>query len=177
MELVFDATGLSEGNYSGEVHFSSNDPENSFFSVEVSLEVLENQAPVATPKTISVMEDQMVEFNLDAIDPDGDALTYVVTQFPTFGSLEGSAPNFSYTPAKNFHGSDHLIFKATDGRKESSLTKISFQVEAVNDVPWADSFEVNASEDEFFTVDFQYGDIDTDSLNLQISRYPRNGFL
>ena len=40
-----------------------------------------------------------------------------------------------------------------------------------------DSFEVNASEDEFFTVDFKYGDIDTDSLNLQISKYPTNGFL
>jgi subtilisin family serine protease len=177
MELTFDATGLSEGNYTGEIHFSSNDPENSFFCVEVNLEVLENQAPVASPKTIAVMEDQTVEFALDAIDPDDDLLTYVVTQFPKFGSLEGNAPNFSYTPAKNFHGSDHLIFKATDGRKESPLTKVSFQVEAVNDVPWANSFEVNASEDEFFTVDFKYGDIDGDRLNLQISKYPINGFL
>ena len=43
MELVFDATGLSEGNYSGEVHFSSNDPENSFSPLKYHLKFLKTK--------------------------------------------------------------------------------------------------------------------------------------
>jgi len=104
-------------------------------------------------------------------------LTFVVTQFPTFGSLSGENQNRSYVPAKNFNGTDTLTFKVSDGRKESALTTISFEVEAVNDAPWAQSFEVNATEDQFFFVDFKYGDIDGDNLNLQLSQLPKNGFM
>ena len=177
MEVNLDATGLAEGNYSAEVHFSTNDPENSFFAVEVFLEVLENQAPIANAKTFTLKEDGQIQFNLEAYDPDGDELTFVVTQFPTFGSLSGENQNRSYVPAKNFNGTDTLTFKVSDGRKESALTTISFEVEAVNDAPWAQSFEVNATEDQFFFVDFKYGDIDGDNLNLQLSQLPKNGFM
>ena len=91
--------------------------------------------------------------------------------------MEGENYHFTYTPAKNFNGADSLTFKVTDGRKESTLATVSFEIEAVNDAPWAQSFEVNATEDEFFTVDFKYGDIDEDTLNLNISKYPAHGFL
>jgi len=177
MEVNLDATGLAEGNYSAEVHFSTNDPENSFFAVEVFLEVLENQAPITNAKTFTLKEDEQIQFNLEAYDPDGDELSFVVTQFPTFGSLGGENQNRSYVPAKNFNGTDTLTFKVSDGRKESALTTISFKVEAVNDAPWAQSFEVNATEDQFFFVDFKYGDIDGDNLNLQLSQLPKNGFM
>ncbi|MDA7790827.1 tandem-95 repeat protein, partial [Opitutales bacterium] len=163
--------------YSAEVHFSTNDPENSFFAVEVFLEILENQAPIANAKTFTLKEDGQIQFNLEAYDPDGDELSFVVTQFPTFGSLGGENQNRSYVPAKNFNGTDTLTFKVSDGRKESALTTISFKVEAVNDAPWAQSFEVNATEDQFFFVDFKYGDIDGDNLNLQLSQLPKNGFI
>ena len=177
MDLVFDSSDLGEGNYSAEVQFSSNDPVNPFFAVEVLLEVQENQAPIASSKTLYLKEDGSLQFSLDAIDPDGDELTYLITNLPTSGSLEGENYHFTYTPAKNFNGADSLTFKVTDGRKESTLATVSFEIEAVNDAPWAQSFEVNATEDEFFTVDFKYGDIDGDTLNLNISKYPANGFL
>ena len=177
MDLAFDSSDLGEGNYSAEVQFSSNDPVNPFFAVEVLLEVQENQAPIASSKTLYLKEDGSLQFSLDAIDPDGDGLTYLITNLPTSGSLEGENHNFTYTPAKNFNGHDSLTFKVTDGRKESNLATVSFEIEAVNDTPWAQSFEVNATEDEFFTVDFNYGDIDGDTLNLSISKYPTNGFL
>ena len=89
MDLVFDSSDLGEGNYSAEVQFSSNDPVNPFFAVEVLLEVQENQAPIATSKTLYLKEDGSLQFSLDAIDPDGDELTYLITNLPTYGSLEG----------------------------------------------------------------------------------------
>ena len=68
------------------------------------LEVLENQAPITNAKTFTLKEDGQIQFNLEAYDPDGDELTFVVTQFPTFGSLSGENQNRSYVPAKNFNG-------------------------------------------------------------------------
>ena len=177
MELNVDATGLAEGNYTAEVHFSSNDPKQSFYAVEVTLEVLENQAPVASSKTLMVQEDGQIEFVLEGTDPDGDELTFIVTEFPNFGSLNNQSENFVYAPARNFNGQDRLVYKVSDGRKESELAIISFEVEPQNDAPWAQSFDVNATEDQFFSVDFVYGDIDGDQLSLEFSKLPTNGFL
>jgi len=177
MELSFDATGLAEGNYTAEIHFSSNDPKQSFFAVEVSLEVLENQAPVASSKTVKVKEDGRVEFMLEGTDPDGDELTFIVTEFPNYGSHNNENELFVYSPARDFNGQDRLVYKVSDGRKESDLAIVTIEVEPQNDAPWAKSFEVNATEDEFFFVDFDYGDIDGDALTLQLTKLPTNGFL
>ena len=47
----------------------------------------------------------------------------------------------------------------------------------MNDAPWSGPVEINGTEDEFFVVDFQYGDPDGDHLDILITQYPENGFL
>jgi len=149
-KLSFDATSLDEGNYTAEVQFTTNDPKNPYQAVKVKLIVRENQAPIANSQTITLNEDSRVAFEIKAKDEDGDKLSYSIVGQPQNGTLAGKAPNLTYTPKPNFNGTDTLSFKAFDGRKYSNIAKVTFQIKAVNDAPWAQSSEVNASEDEFF---------------------------
>ena len=50
-----------------------------------------------------------------ATDADGDTLTYSVSTGPSHGTLSGTAPYLTYTPAANYNGSDSFTFKANDG--------------------------------------------------------------
>ncbi|MBT6852377.1 MAG: tandem-95 repeat protein, partial [Opitutae bacterium] len=177
MALKFNATGLDEGNYTAEVQFSSNDPENAYHAVKVILTVRDNQPPVALPATVTVQEDASVAFTLKGEDADGDKLTYEVVGRPKNGALAGETRELTYTPKANFNGDDELTFKVSDGRNESAVARITFKVEAVNDAPWAQSQEVNATEDEFITIAFKYGDPDGDKLELILTQEPNHGFL
>ena len=176
-KLSFDATSLDEGNYTAEVQFTTNDPKNPYQAVKVKLIVRENQAPVANSQTITLNEDSRVAFEIKAKDEDGDKLSYSIVGQPQNGTLGGKAPNLTYTPKPNFNGTDTLSFKAFDGRKYSNIAKITLQVKAVNDAPWARSSEVNASEDEFFAIDFKYGDPDGDKLQLTFTKSPQHGLV
>src|SRR5262249_28678887 len=60
-----------------------------------------NQSPtIAYNPTTTVQTGQTVTGNIGATDPEGDALTYTVTQQPQHGSLtiDQATGNFSYTP-------------------------------------------------------------------------------
>ena len=59
------------GDYVAEIQFTSNDPFNSFSLVEVNLTVKENQPPVAHNTQVHGVEDQVVNFTLEATDPGG----------------------------------------------------------------------------------------------------------
>jgi subtilisin family serine protease len=176
-KLSFDATSLDEGNYTAEVQFTTNDPKNPYQAVKVKLIVRENQAPIANSQTITLNEDNRVAFEIKAKDEDGDKLSYSIVDQPKNGTLGGKAPNLTYTPKPNFNGTDTLSFKAFDGRKYSNIAKVTFQIKAVNDAPWAQSSEVNASEDEFFAIDFKYGDPDGDKLELTFTKSPKHGLV
>ena len=51
-------------NYTAEVQFSSNDPVNPYFPVEVILTVRENRAPIAEPANYTLNEDETITFDL-----------------------------------------------------------------------------------------------------------------
>ena len=176
-KLSFDATSLDEGNYTAEVQFTTNDPKNPYQAAKVKLIVRENQAPVANSQTINLNEDGRVAFEINAKDEDGDQLSYSIVGQPQNGTLGGKAPNLTYTPKPNFNGTDTLSFKAFDGRKYSNIAQVTFKVKAVNDAPWARSSEVNASEDEFFAIDLEYGDPDGDNLQLTFTKSPQHGLV
>ena len=177
MELMFDATGLEEGNYTAEVHFMSNDPVNSFSMVEVRLTVKENQPPVAISGTLTLMEDKNITFELEASDPDGDQLSYEIISGTQFGDITGNAPNLNYIPEANFNGQDTLLFRVSDGSLESEIAEVTFNVLPVNDAPWVGSEEINSTEDEFLVVEFKYGDSDSEEIEFNLTKLPENGFL
>ncbi|MEO5804574.1 MAG: Ig-like domain-containing protein [Verrucomicrobiota bacterium] len=95
-----------------------------------------NVAPIAFSQSVSVYEDNALSLVLVATDVDGDTLTYTVTS-PSHGVLTGTAPNLTYTPTPNFHGTDSFMFKANDGHIDSALATVSITVLSVNDAPVA----------------------------------------
>jgi subtilisin family serine protease len=177
MTLLFDATDLPVGNYTAEAHFVTNDPVQAYSRVEVLLVVTENQPPVASSTTLSLLEDQSVSFVLSATDPDGDELSYEILSQPAHGTLTGDAPDLTYVPGTNFNGEDSLTFRVSDGSLSSESAKVTFIVEAVNDAPWAGSQDLNGTEDEFLFLSFDYGDPDGDAVELIITQYPEHGFI
>ena len=73
-----------------------------------------NDAPVADAQSVTTEEDTPKAITLTGSDPDGDELTFTVTSGPANGSLTGTAPNLTYTPASHYSGSDGFTFRTTD---------------------------------------------------------------
>ena len=177
MVLTIDAENLEVGDYIAEIQFTTNDPLDSFSVVEINLTVKENQPPVAHNTKVHGIEDQVLDFTLEATDPDGDKLTYEILSGPQNGLITGSGSDLNYIPNANFNGNDSLTFKVSDGSLESNLAEVIFAVEAINDAPIAGTDEINGTEDEFIIVEFKHSDPDGDELNVQITASPENGFL
>ena len=72
------------------------------------------QPPVCPAQSITTPEGKAIGVTLAATDANGDPLTYVTTP-PSHGTLTGSAPNLTYTPAAGFTGTDSFTYTANDG--------------------------------------------------------------
>jgi PKD repeat protein len=80
-------------------------------TVKITAEI-RNRPPVAQDQAVATDEDVPLAIVLGATDPDGDALTYTLLSSPAHGTLTGTAPNLTYTPAANYNGPDGFTFKA-----------------------------------------------------------------
>ena len=109
-----------------------------------------NAAPSADPASATTPEDTPVSLDLDGDDPDGDALTYVITSLPADGTLlsggdavtsvpfELPGRAVTYAPDADHNGADSFGFETTDGRLDSDGATASITVTPVNDRPSAD---------------------------------------
>ena len=107
----------------------------SSFQVTVVPVTPENTAPAALALTIAVTEDTAKQVVLKGSDPENDPLTFHVLTQPKQGSLSGTAPNLTYTPATNFFGTDSFTYKVNDGKVDSAGSTVTLNVAAVNDPP------------------------------------------
>src|SRR5207253_450129 len=98
-------------------------------------------------QSISTNEDVAHAITLTATDVDGDTLTYAIVSAPAHGTLSGTAPNLSYTPAADFNGADSLTFKVNDGTVDSNTATVAITVVAVNDPPVAQNQAITTDED------------------------------
>ncbi|HKO59661.1 MAG TPA: zinc-dependent metalloprotease family protein [Pyrinomonadaceae bacterium] len=96
-----------------------------------------NEPPYAFGQTVSTNEDTAVSITLSSADDGDTPVTYSVQSGPGNGTLSGTAPNLTYTPAPNFNGSDSFTFKADDGANPSNVAKVAIVVASVNDAPSA----------------------------------------
>ena len=98
-----------------------------------------NDAPAANNQTVTLNEDETSPITLTASDVDGDALTYQIVSNPSHGTLTGSAPNVTYTPAENYNGSDAFTFRVNDGTIDSADATVNITVNPVNNPPVANA--------------------------------------
>jgi len=136
-----------------------------------------NTAPVANSQSVSTNEDTAKGITLSGSDADGDPLTYQVTQNPAHGSLSGTKPNLTYTPAANYHGPDSFTFKVNDGQVDSAPATVSITVIAVNDAPAASAQSLSTSCNTPKAITLAGSDIDGDNLTFLVGTGPAHGSL
>jgi hypothetical protein len=83
---------------------------------------------VATSQDVTTVEKTATRITLSATDVDGDALTFRVVIRPAHGTLSGTAPNLTYTPANGYRGTDRFTFIANDAKVDSAAASVSVTI-------------------------------------------------
>ena len=96
-----------------------------------------NQPPVADSQSVTTARNTAAGITLTASDADSNPLTFAIVTGPSHGSLSGTAPNLTYTPAPNYSGPDSFTFKANDGTDDSNIATVSITVTSSNHPPVA----------------------------------------
>ncbi len=113
--LTGDATYTPDSNYFGPDSFTFTvDDGTTTDDVDVTIHVgMPNTPPLASDMSLSVNEDESVEFTLSASDEDGDPIYYFAS-WEQGGYLTGDVPTVTYYPEPNFSGEDQIEFEVTD---------------------------------------------------------------
>ena len=93
----------------------------------------ENQPPIARNMELSTYKNVAVTGYFDAVDADGDLLTFQLTSTPARGAVtlaEDGSSRFVYTPYENKTGSDSFTYVAVDPAGNTSPeAKVSLRID------------------------------------------------
>ena len=135
--------------------------------------------PTANPQSDNVAFNTAKAIALTATDPDVPALTltYTVTAGPTHGTLSGTAPNLTYTPAAGYHGADSFQFTASNGTNTSSPAAVSLTV--ASGTPTANPQSDSLASDSSKAITLTGSDPDSPPLSLTytVTTGPAHGTL
>src|SRR5207253_725817 len=93
------------------------------------------------------------------------------------GTLSGTAPALTYTPAANYNGPDTFTFKANDGTLDSNAATVTITVTAVNDAPVSSDQAVATDEDTAKAITLSATDIEGSALTYAVVSGPAHGTL
>jgi len=88
---------------------------------------------VAIPQALTPNYMTPLTITLSGRDVSGLPLTYEVVEMPHGGTLTGTAPTVTYTPAANFTGVDAFTFRVSNGTSTSRETQVRIEVLPVGD--------------------------------------------
>ncbi|ETR73919.1 MAG: hypothetical protein OMM_00608 [Candidatus Magnetoglobus multicellularis str. Araruama] len=136
-----------------------------------------NNAPVAENKRYTLIENTPQNIILTATDTDNDPLSFHISVPPSHGTLSGTSPNLIYTPDENYSGIDRIYFKASDGKKFSTIASIVLDVRPliVDTKPVANLAHLNIPEDTEVTFTLKGSDPNGDSLTYILTTQPTYG--
>ncbi len=111
--------------------------------------------PTANAQSVTATANAAKAITLSGTDPDSPALalTYTVATAPAHGTLSGTAPNLTYTPANNYAGADSFPFTATNGTNTSAPATVSITVTGIAPaITSANATVFNVGTSKTFTV-------------------------
>ena len=140
-----------------------------------------NDAPtVSGAQNLTTNEDTPVSGQIHASDVDGDSLGYAVKNGsgPAHGTVTfGSDGQYTYTPAKDYNGSDSFTVVVSDGKGGSIEQVVNIGIAAVNDAPTTANQTQTVAEDNPLTGKIAASDVDGDSLNYTVKTAAAHGSL
>ncbi len=135
-------------------------------------------APVAVPDPLTVAEDGSLTITPGDLlgndsDADGDPLSVVIKSQPDPAkgklTLNADGVTYTYTPVKDFNGTDSFTYAASDGVSSSATVTVTITVTPANDAPVATDDEATTNEDTAVTIDVLKNDTDIDGDKLTVS--------
>ena len=161
----------SDAGLSGGIVISVSDGKASASLPAFSIEVLANTAPVATPGSSTLNEDEPASIELGGTDADGDALIVQIQTQPKHGTLSQSGNAWLYTPQQDYHGTDSLSFIVKDAMQSSAAATYDLTVTPVNDAPVAvdDVLSLARSNNDQYVLSVLGNDKDADGDTLQLA--------
>ena len=91
---------------------------------------LVNALPVASPQILVTPANTAKAVTLTGSSCRTDKVTYKVATQPAHGTLTGTPPNVTYTPARGYQGMDRFTFTVTDSLTTSSPGTVNMLVGA-----------------------------------------------
>lgn len=93
--------------------------------------VVPNAAPTAQAQTLTTSLGVPVAVTLVGTDPDaGQTLSWTIVTPPQHGTLSGTPPNLTYTPAPGYEGPDSFTFRVRDCGQDSNVATVGLNVTA-----------------------------------------------
>ncbi len=89
-----------------------------------------NSKPVATASSFNIPLSTTTPITLQAKDPEGYALNYVITQAPSNGKLSGTGAKLNYTPTYGYSGPDRFIFEVTDSEGQKASAAVTLKIDS-----------------------------------------------
>ena len=131
-----------------------------------------NSPPIFEPiGDKSVNESELLEFTVNATDPDGDNLTYSASNLPDGATFDNATRIFSWTPTFEQAGTyPGVHFEVSDGEL-TDWTSITITVNDTNRPPEIEEvMDQSVEETETLAVDFNATDPDSDALTYFCNR-------
>ncbi|MBT1062760.1 tandem-95 repeat protein [Bowmanella sp. Y26] len=132
-----------------------------------------NTAPtISGAPATSIKQDEAYNFAPTASDPDGDTLTFSISNKPSWASFNSTTGALTGTPLKEHVGSSNgIVISVSDGELSAALPAFNLQVVNVNHAPTAidDNFSLPFSLDGFYPLGVLANDTDPDDDALTIT--------
>ncbi len=146
----------------------------SFATVDITVTSVDD-APTADNLQRSVNEDGTTSITLSGFDLEREPLSFAIGTEPAHGTVTGTPPNVTYTPAANFNGTDSFTYTASAGPGTSAPATVTLFVAGVNDAPTALDVGVTTAEDTAVDVTLQASDVDGQTLTYALVTTPSDG--
>lgn len=196
-ELTFYLIDAPEGAYmhpsSGVGHWTPGDHQTGIFEFQVCatdgeyhtckdvvMDIEEvNDAPVADDISVSTPEDTAVLITLTGTDIENDPLTFHLAGAPAHGNVSIAGSTATYTPAKDYFGTDSFTYVAHDGTEAGEPATVTITITPVNDAPVAWDDYKFGYEDTDLVITLIGTDVDLpgDTLTYSIVSQPTHGTL
>jgi hypothetical protein len=118
-----------------------------------------NNAPVTADRTVSTKVNTALPIDLTATDVDGNALTFKDVAV-VGGAVTGTAPNLTFTPARNFVGNAGVKYTVEDGRGGSATATTTISVKKQQGK--VDIYRIHPTKPSVRSTVYVYASVTTD---------------
>ncbi|MCC7374836.1 MAG: tandem-95 repeat protein [Verrucomicrobiales bacterium] len=134
-----------------------------------------NDPPSLSDQEIRMNRNRATDIFYDAVDVDGDKLTFTVIEGPTNGVLLAYPGLANYEPVRGFAGGDRFTYSASDGLTTVGPATVRLVVEDRNNEPQIDPVSTVTAVDQPLEIAVVVRDADGDATTLRLDQPPDNG--